>query len=268
LVPRRRRIALENLRPVFAQTKTEQEIREIARKACGSLIASWFETVNFVSLLRTPERSRPLRQIEEGLDLHYQKAREIHRQSGGCIFVTPHMGNWELLPYVGLSAGISAVVVVRPLDNKYLEKWLARYREASGQIIVAKTNSMQFLQMSLRRGKSIAMLPDQSTMKAISVEYLGRQATTTPIPAILAVRYNRPIVVVACWRKCGVFRYEGFVGDPIWPQPQLGEKVEIFRLTEAMNREMGAIVQRHPEQYLWMHDRWKRYSRKNEMVLN
>ena len=127
---------------------------------------------------------------------------------------------------------------------------------------------MQFLQMSLRRGKSVAMLPDQSTMKAISVEYLGRKATTTPVPAILAFRYNRPIVVVACWRESGDFHYKVFVSDPIWPQPQQGEKAEVFRLTEAMNREMGAIVQRHPEQYLWMHDRWKRYSRKNEMSLS
>ena len=264
---RQRKVAVKNLRYVFGETKSEQEIKTIARKSCNSLVGSWFETIRLISLLGRPEGKTAVLEATEGLELLFQKAKELHVRSGGCIFVSPHLGNWEFFPYISACAGIPVVVVVRPLDNKYLEKWLYTRRQASGQIIISRANSMFFLQNALRRGKSIGMLPDQSTMKAISVDYLGRKATTTPIPAILAVLYNRPIVVVACCRKSKDFRYEGFVSDPILPQPEGSEKEEIFRLTEMMNREMRAIVERYPEQYLWMHDRWKRYRHKREMLL-
>jgi KDO2-lipid IV(A) lauroyltransferase len=148
-----------------------------------------------------------------------------------------------------------------------LEKVLYRQRQASGQIIIPKTNSMHLLQMALRRGKSVGMLPDQATMHAISVDYLGRKATTTPVPAFLAVRYHRPIVVVACCRRSNDFEYEGIVSDPIWPDPRASKKAEMFRLTERMNREMGELVLQFPEQYLWMHNRWKQYRYKKEMAM-
>lgn len=267
LAPRRRKIAVENLRYVFQDQKSAREITALARRSCYSFIASLFDTAKFVSLIKSAEGRKRLETDHEGLKPLLQKAKEIHERAGGCIFVTPHVGNWEFLPFVGFSAGIPLVIVVRPLDNQYLQKWLFARREASGQIIVPKTNSMYLLQRALRQGKSIGMLPDQSTMQAISVDYLGRKATTTPIPALLAVRYNRPIVVVACCRKSEDFRFDGFVSDPIWPSAQGEEKAEIFRLTEAMNGEMELIVRRYPDQYFWVHDRWKTYQTKKELSL-
>lgn len=173
--------------------------------------------------------------------------------------MTPHLGSWELLPFVGVLADIPLVVVVRPLDNKSLERLLYGFRSGSGQIILPKANSMLFLQRALRQGKSIGMLPDQRTIRAISVEYFGRDAMTTPVPAPLALQYQRPIVVVTCCRRSRDVRYEGFVSDPIWPDVEQSEKTEIYRLTRAMNRIMEGIIRKHPEQYLWMHNRWKPY---------
>ncbi|HWP59751.1 MAG TPA: hypothetical protein VNL14_17800 [Candidatus Acidoferrales bacterium] len=265
LLPRRRRIALGNLRHVFAGAKTEREIRALARQSCYSLVASLFETAKFLADLK--RGSAEIRAAEAEVELLFRKAKELHLRARGCIFVTPHLGNWELLPYVAARAGIPLVIVARPLDNPRLEELLYRYRTASGQLVIPKTNSIFFLQRALRAGKSIGLLPDQSTMKAISVDYLGRKATTTPVPAFLATLYQRPIVVVACCRKPGYFRYEGFVSDPIWPNPDGNERAEIFRLTEEMNRSMGAIVERYPEQYFWMHDRWKVYHTKPGLSL-
>ena len=263
---RRRKIALDNLRVVFAGKKSERDIRLIARRSCCSLVASWFETAHF-QFSGDPGLLRDSGESQMGLE-PYRKAREIHEQSRGCIFVTPHIGNWEFLPFLGSKAGIPAVLIVRPMANRYLARWLDSHRHTSGQKFIARTHSMDFLQLSLRRGKSIAMLPDQRTMKALSIDYLGRAAVTTPIPAILAIRYNRPIVVVACCRSSDDRQFEISVSDPIWPIPERPEKDEIFRLTEAMNREMGAIVQRYPEQYLWMHNRWKEYRYKPGMALD
>ena len=97
-------------------------------------------------------------------------------------------------------------------------------------------------------------------------DFLGRAATTTPIPAILAIANDRPIVVVACCRRQD-HSFEGFVGDPLWPAAGQSEPAEIRRLTQAMNRNMETIIRRYPEQYFWMHDRWKRYNFKGELSL-
>ena len=265
LVPRRRWVALDNLRHVFAGRKNEQAIKALARQSCCSFVASLFEVGKFMALLRNGEGLSQVRQAQEAAGFLIEKARRIHDEAGGCIFVTPHLGTWEFLPYASFSAGIPLVVVVRPLDNPYLEELLYAYRGASGQIIIPKKNSLYLLQTALRRGKSVALLPDQSTMKSISVEYMGCKATTTPIPALLAVLYHRPIVVVACCRVAMDFRFEGFVSDPIWPAPEASEKAEIFRLTQAMNHEMEKIVYQRPEQYFWMHDRWKKYRTRGEL---
>ncbi|MBS1111857.1 MAG: lipid biosynthesis acyltransferase, partial [Nitrospirae bacterium] len=130
---------------------------------------------------------------------------------------------------------------------------------------IPKSNAMFVLQKTLLKGNSIGLLPDQSTMKGIEVNFFGRKASTTPVPAILAINYYRPVVVVACCRKPDG-QYEGFVSDPIRPEKDKSEKAEIFRITEEMNQKMETVIRKYPEQYLWMHNRWKRYKNKKELL--
>jgi len=266
LVRKRRTIALENLRNAFGSEKSEEEIQTIARESCASFFLTFLEIAKFRYLFRQPEAFEALRRSSQGLDALFSKAKRIPDESKGCIFVTPHIGNWELLPHVSSMVGIQLAVVVRPLDNRYLERLIFEDRAASGQIIIPKKNALFVLQKTLQQGKSIGMLPDQSTMRGILVDFFNRKATTTPVPALLAVTYRRPIVVVACCRKRDGYGFEGFVSDALWPGEYTSEKEELIRLTEAMNKEMEKIVRRYPEQYLWMHNRWKRYKGKRELL--
>jgi KDO2-lipid IV(A) lauroyltransferase len=265
LVPKRRRIAIENLRHAFHE-KNDREIKVIARHCCRSFFLTFLEIIKLRFLLTEPGTVQNIMSKTENMNELFGKARKIHNDSGGCIFVTPHIGSWELLPHVSSSAGIPLVIVVRPLDNEYLEKLLYTKRSASGQVIIPKKNAFYFLQKTLKQGKSIGMLPDQSTMKGISVQFFGRKATTTPVPAILSIRYKKPIVVVACCRKPDTYQYECFVCDPLWPKEDESEKTGILRLTEAMNQNMELIIQKFPEQYLWIHNRWKTYKGKKEFL--
>ncbi len=266
LVAKRRNIAIKNLHNAFEGKKSEKEIKHIARMSCKAFILTFLEIIKFRSLLARHDSLKRLRDTTEGLDKLFLKAKKIHQESDGCIFVTPHIGNWEILPHVSSIVGIPLAIVVRPLDNVRLEKLIYTNRVASGQFIMPKRNSLFLLQETLRQGKSLGLLPDQSTMKGISVDFFGHKATTTPVPAILAVMYKKPIVVVACCRKLDHYHYEGFVSDPIWPGEYKSEKAEIYRITQAMNSKMEAIIQRYPEQYLWMHNRWKTYKGKKEFL--
>ncbi len=266
LVSKRRNIALENLRNAFQKEKNEQEIRNIARQSCRSFFLTFLESVKFRFLFTKNDTVNSFMSGMEKLKGLFHEAKKIHDKSGGCVFVTPHIGSWELLPYIASCAGIPLVIVVRPLDNEYLEKLIYASRAASGQGIIPKRNALFVLRKTLKQGKSTGILPDQSTMKGLSVNFFGRKATTTPVPAILAITYKRPIVVVACLRKPGTYQYEGTLCDPIWPGEYKNEKDEIFRLTEAVNRDMESIIRKYPEQYLWIHNRWKTYKGKKEFL--
>jgi KDO2-lipid IV(A) lauroyltransferase len=266
LVRKRRAIAVENLRNAFGSEKTDQEIQAIARESCASFFLTFLEIAKFRYLFRQPEAFEALRRSSQGLDTLFRKAKRIHDESSGCIFVTPHIGNWEILPHVSSMVGIPLVVVVRPLENRRLERLIFEDRAASGQLIIPRKNALFLLQKTLRKGKSIGMLPDQSTMRGVLVDFFNRKATTTPVPALLAVTHRRPIVVVACCRKPDGYGFDGFVSDPIWPGEYTSEKEEIIRLTQEMNKEMEKVIRRYPGQYLWMHNRWKTYKGKREFL--
>jgi len=263
---KRRHIALENLQGALGREKTEQEIRAIARRSCASSFLTFLEIAKFQKMFRTPEALDKERRSSAELDELLNKAKKAHDESRGCIFVTPHIGNWEFLPHVSSLAGIPLAVVVRPLDNVHLERLFFRDRSLSGQVIIPKRNALFVLQKTLQQGKSIGLLPDQSTMRGILVDFFNRKATTTPIPALLAVMYRKPIVVVACCRKAGGYGFEGMVSDPIWPSEYQREKEEVKRLTQAMNTEMEKVIRRYPDQYLWLHNRWKTYKGKRELL--
>jgi len=266
LVKKRRTIATDNVQHAFAGGKSEQEIRTIVRTSFTSFFLTFLEIAKFRYIYRKPGAFEDLRQSSPGLDEVLRKAKQIHDESKGCLFVTPHIGNWELLPHVSTKLGIPLVVVVRPLDNPYLERLIFADRAESGHLIIPKKNALFMLQKTLQQGKSIGMLPDQSTMRGVSVEFFGRKATTTPVPAILAIMYQRPIVIVACCRAAEGRGFEGFVSDPIWPAPYESEKQEILRLSREMNREMEKVIRQYPGQYLWMHNRWKTYKGKKEFL--
>jgi KDO2-lipid IV(A) lauroyltransferase len=266
LLPERRKIALQNLQNALGTEKTEQEIKRIARESCKSFLLTCFEIVKYQPFFKTEDAREAIKGSSGELEALFQKAKSIHEASGGCIFVTPHLGNWEFLPYVSSLVGIPLVVVVRSMKNEYLERLIYRNRANSGQVIIPKKNALFALQKTLQQGKSIGILPDQSTRQGIGVHFFGRKASTTPAPALLSIMYQKPIVVVACCRKKKGYDFDGVVSDPIWPGPFQSEKEEIFRLTEEMNKIMETIIRKYPEQYFWIHHRWKTYRSQREFL--
>ena len=265
-VPGRRRIAIDNIRNAFDGQKNEKEIKHIALQSFYSFFLMLSEILKFRFKSKETANFQNSIQLNEDIKELFQKAKKIHDESKGCIFVTPHIGNWEILPYVSSIIGIPLAIVVRPLDNIFLENMLFKDRTASGQVIIPKRNALFALKNILRQGKSIGILPDQGIKKGISVNFFGRKANTTPIPAVLAITYKRPVVVVACCRKADVFHFDGFVSDPVWPAGEYkSEKQEIYRITEEINRKIEFIVRKYPEQYLWIHRRWKEYENTKEL---
>jgi Kdo2-lipid IVA lauroyltransferase/acyltransferase len=254
---RRRRIAVDNV--TLALGVDEVRARRLARSGLESfLLTAMPEIAKLRGPLTAPDALEWIERRSPELAGVFERARELHEKTRGCIFVTPHLGNWELLPFAAAAVGIPLAVVARPLDNPHLERLLFANRERTGHLVVARKNSLLRLQQLLASGRSVGMLPDQAVMGGVPAPFLGREALTTPVPALLAVYQQRPIVVVACLRT-GRLRFTARLSEPIWPERDSVEKTEVVRLTTAMSRAMEAVVREHPEQYFWLHDRWKRY---------
>ncbi len=262
-IPRRRKIAVQNIKMAFGDNMSEKEIRELARSSCKAFLLTAVEIIRSPFRLDGAGIIRDRRYKTEHLEHMFQKAKMIHDEAGGCIFVTPHLGNWELMPYVSALIGIPLAIVIRPLDNPYLERAIFSSRISSGHFMIPKKNAMFSLERMLRKGKSIGMLPDQKTSRGLRVKFFGESATVTPVPAMLAIRHGRPVVVVAACRTKDPYFFEGFISDPIWPDPHnTDEHSEILRITVEINLKMEEVIRRFPEQYLWMHNRWKASDRK------
>ena len=200
-----------------------------------------------------------MREIVDGAEEMFEKVRAVHEDAGGCVFVVPHLGNWECLAHAGALAGIPLTIPVRPLDNRKLEALLYEMRASSGQEILAKKNAFFHLREALRKGRSVAILADQNAGgEGIDAPFFGKPARTTPAPAALAFLYNRPIVLISCLRKGDGRRYEILLSEPIAPDMDAqSAKGEIERLTRVVNEETENFIRKGPEQYLWIHDRWK-----------
>lgn len=262
MIPRRRKIAIRNLRIAFGNELSDREIKRIARQSCNSFFLMALEIIRSPFQFEGDRILRNSRYRTEHLEALFLKAKRIHEEARGCIFVTPHLGNWELLPYVSALIGIPLAIVMRPLDNPYLERAILSSRIASGQIMIPKKNASFALGRVLRQGKSIGILPDQRTSRGLRVEFFGKKATITPIPAVLALTHNRPVVVVAACRTDDPYYFEGYVSDPIRPDANNDEQAEIVRITREINLRMEEIIRKFPEQYLWLHNRWKESDKK------
>ena len=181
---------------------------------------------------------------------------EAKRSPTGGIFVSGHIGNWEVCVPPLEQSGISVTAVYRAANNPIVDRMIARFRSAVMQHRVPKGHDgTRELMRTLGAGKHVALLVDQKHSTGISVPFFGRDAMTAPAVATFALRYDCPIWPVRVERLGGVaFR------ATIYPKlavPEQGTREERIRATMiAINRVLEGWIRERPEQWLWLHRRW------------
>ena len=177
----------------------------------------------------------------------------------GVFFATPHLGNWEWAALVTGASGIPLTIVVRPLDNPLLDARLVAMRQKTGCRVVSKRDAARTLLKALRSGGVVGILADQRARPpdAVVVPFFGRPAWTTTSVARLAGRTGALILPVVCLRTAPG-RYRLVYSEALDPaaMPEGGRKMELLtaRITELVESQ----VRDAPEQWLWLHDRWRR----------
>ena len=185
----------------------------------------------------------------EGEDL----LRERLAAREGTVWVSGHLGNWELPAVWAASRGVPLVVIAAPVHYPALDRWVRSLRERHGlTVLTPGRRDLRRAVQLLRGGGQVAMLIDQRLPgRGISVPYLGSPAWTTTGAARLA-RAARVPVVLATSLRTGPGRHLIRFG----PQHRVEDADEVDRVTERLSRGLEDVVRSRPEQWVWMHDRW------------
>ncbi len=176
----------------------------------------------------------------------------------GLVLLTAHLGNWEYSALLTAEIGLPVTVIARPLDNRRLERLLRGFRERGGNRVVYKADAAREMLRILRRGGAVGILADQHarTADAVVVPFFGRPAATTSVVARLVDRTEALVIPVACFRT-GPVRYRLEYGIPLDVRALTPAERETLPLTARLNLEIENLVRRSPEQYLWLHNRWR-----------
>jgi phosphopantetheine--protein transferase-like protein len=255
LFPIRRGVVLGNLRLAFGDVLPESGIRRLAQAYCGHyarflgefLRAPFLTKATRNALVRVENKESPIR---------------AHARGRGVLLLTGHFGNWE----VSTAAGISQFpqyqglfhFVRRPFKPKWVNDFVNRRFRKAGFGTLSKRGSLDSILELLRQGAIIVTIFDQhaSGNEGVIVDFLGHPASTFKSLAILALNTGAPVVPAYSWREpdgTHVLRFE----EPL-PLIEHDNVTEAIRLnTRAYNAALERMLLQHPEQWIWMHKRWK-----------
>jgi len=188
--------------------------------------------------------------------------RDLLARGRGAIFITGHIGFWELTGAALAASGIPLTVIARPIDNARVDAFVRRVRTAGGQVVVDKLGAMRGALRALKDGGAVGILMDQDAGKdGLFVDFLGRPASTIDAPARLAMRTGAAVVAVTSYREASTARRVLRVGDEVEmasaAETAGDEEAAVLENTRRMSEALAYAVREHPEQWLWVHRRWK-----------
>lgn len=248
---RRRGIVRENLSRAFPD-RPVAELRRLERAVFahfGGLAADLFHS-------ETKPVERLLARVEV---VGLEHARAAAASGRGVFFASPHLGNWEWAALVTGALGFPVTIVVRPLDNPLLDARLVAMRERTGCRVVSKRDAARILLRTLRDGGIVGILADQRARPpdAIEVPFFGRPAWTTTSIARFAEKTGALFLPVVCLRT-GPGRYRLVYSEPLDPLTFPSRDRGVEPLTARVTALVESQVRDAPEQWLWLHDRWRR----------
>lgn len=242
---------LRNLAAVFGGTMSEAERRRLGENVYATLARSAADVV------RMPRMSGG--EMDTLVDARgFDTIRAAYEKGRGVICVTGHIGNWELMGAYCVHMGYPVSVLARTLYDRRLDSLLVGIRESAGIENIPRDASPRRFVSALRRGRILGILMDQDTkVSGVFADFLGRPAYTPLGPASLALATGAPVVPMAAfWSEGG--RYIVEVRDAIEVERTGDRDADLMLITERLNSELGSFILSHPEQWVWMHDRWKR----------
>ena len=249
---RGRQRALDNLRASFPE-KSEEWIEQTGRRS--------FRAACHADHRRAGHAPARPRSTIGGSTARFTKAeypKWMMKEGKGLIMVTAHYGNFELIGYMAGLFGFDVYSVARPLDNKYLNRFLYGLRQRHGLKLIDKKGAAELMPQIIEQGSTLGFIADQDAgRKGVFVDFFGRKASTYKSIGLLAITYNLPIVV-GCTRRVGnEFFFEYVLSRIIFPNEWADKEDPLTWVSAAYTKAIEDFVREDPTQYWWVHRRWK-----------
>ena len=249
---RHRQVARKNLRLAFPEWDPAR-VAEVAR-ACFIHFGQSF--CDAISSMRFDRVEACRRLSVEG----WEHLEDAERDGRGVLIMGAHLGDWEAVTKpLALYRG-DLHIVHRPADNPHLNREMQRLREQFGSRSIDKHSAARRMLRTLQANEKVGILIDQRVLRreGIQVPFFGRPAWTTPVLAKLSLRTGAPLVPTYAF-AAPEGRYRVVFHAPIRPSAggETGDDAQAERLTALYLEHVEGEIRRCPEQWLWLHDRWK-----------
>ena len=243
------RIGLMNIRQAYPEM-TEPQAEAMLRRVFRSFAISMVEF-----LMADRFSDDELRKMVTVENYHYYE--EAAASGEGVLLISAHMGSWELCAR-GLARlmNIPLYVVARDSDDQSATTLVNTLRERSGYKVISKGGSSALkILRALKHGKAVVLMSDQNS-RDVFVPFFGRMAGCVAGPATIALRSGAKIVPIVTYRKDdGTHVYE--FGQPIPAIPTDDVQADTVRIITEVQSVLEGYVRKHPDQWLWFHNRWK-----------
>jgi KDO2-lipid IV(A) lauroyltransferase len=245
-----RRSAHQHLQKAFGQSLSSKQTRQIAHEVFQNLVLNLFECLRLDSM----DDQQFLGKIEtEG----WEHAEAVHRAGCGGIFVTGHIGNWELSAAYAAKRGYPVSVVARRIYLEPLNQRLVTMRERMGVKTLYRDFSMRLMIRCIQENQLLGIVPDQDVRKigGIFVDFFGHPAYTPVGPALLALASGAPILIARDIRMGQ--RHLLTVDPPVYADRKVPREREVRRLVTHYTKRLEEFIREHPAQWVWTHRRWR-----------
>ena len=248
---RQRRAGLRNLEMAFP------ELSQTARK---DILRGSFENlgrllVEFTHLPELNEGNVCRFVVHDGLENYLEGLR----RGRGVIFMTAHFGAWELSSFAHAVYGYPLRFVVRPIDNPHVERLISMYRTRSGNIPIERRRAARDILKALRQNEAVGILFDQNTTRSEGVfaEFFGIPAATTPSLALFALRTGAAVVPgFLIWDE-SLKKHRLRLDPPVELIDTGNLDHDVLENTKLFNKILEGYIRKYPDQWLWIHRRWK-----------
>jgi Kdo2-lipid IVA lauroyltransferase/acyltransferase len=251
VLPKLQRTAEFNLRLAFPEwddARRKTVIRAMVRNL-GWMAAEF---------ARLPQYSKENIEKVVILDGH-ENFLEGQRRGKGVLYLTGHIGAWELSSFAHASYGFPLHYMARPLDNVRVNSLVNSYRCLSGNRPIFKNESARAVLKILREAETVGILADQNTMpeEGVFVDFFGKMACTTTGIARVALHTDAAVVPGYAYWDEGIRKYR-LRFEPAVELVRTGDtEQDIFVNTQKFAKVIEGIIRKHPEQWVWVHARWK-----------
>ena len=256
-----RKHTLNNLKIAFPD-KTEKELNDISVKFYKNL------GMVFVEIFRLNKYNAG--NIDDFVESDFNPIKNIYGKQG-VLLLTAHFGNWELLAKTFGLKGYRGNVLARPLDNPYIEKILYKLRTGGGnKVIYNRENAVKSIISALNGNEIVGFLPDENASKRIGVfvDFFGIKACTMPGMANIAAKTRLPVVPAFIARlkdaRGNYTKHKLIIEKPLDIKYTGNRKTDTMNILKMFNEKIEDIIKQYPEQWFWIHNRWKTRPDENE----